>query len=522
MTTSDALLVIQGATVIDAVSDQPAEKQTIWVENGRISRIGASQDLPTPPPHSSVIDATGKYVIPGLMNANAHLCFGLSVERLVRHFASYDHLIVEAAQVALQGGQTTIFDTWGPRRFLMRVRDEINKRQVVGARIFCAGNIIGFDGPLSDDFLGQGKALVSADLSRRINAIWTENVGRYLMWLTPDAVAAEVRRYIKNGIDFIKYASNEHGTHAAGAFLQFSPRVQRAIVDEAHDAGLTAQAHCMSVEGLRCALDAGCDLITHCNMTGPTRIPEETLDLFVKNDIGAVVFPFTQRRLDWMFDKSVKGAGGSASVHTAFRAADANVRNLIRAGATLLMANDALLVPKEHASNPGWGEDVDNYLNLRDGHFFWFKAMEEKGCSAIEMLRAATRNVAVAYGKGEDLGTLEEGKIADMLVLNANPLLSAENYRTIHLVIKDGSVVDRSHLPVRKVLTSEASGPEPEEASYVTLMSEGKVPLWPPCFCGKECAGYSGVSEFSVRQPVPGLRRRSRKKHMKSRKTKTS
>src|SRR5258705_13206172 len=64
-----------------------------------------------------------------------------------------------------------------------------------------------------------------------------------------------------------------------GAFLSFSPRGQAAIVEEAHRAGLTAQAHSLSVEGLRIAIEAGCNLITHCNVTGPVPIPESTLEL---------------------------------------------------------------------------------------------------------------------------------------------------------------------------------------------------------------------------------------------------
>src|SRR6202035_4635298 len=116
---------------------------------------------------------------------------------------------------------------------------------------------------------------------------WVENVGRHLMWLTPEQVGQEVRAYIARGIDFIKYASNDHWP---GAFLAFSPRAQAFIVEEAHRVGITAQAHSMSVEGLRVAIEAGCDLITHCNITGPVSIPQATLELFAARRTGAVVF----------------------------------------------------------------------------------------------------------------------------------------------------------------------------------------------------------------------------------------
>src|SRR4029077_7001397 len=94
----------------------------------------------------------------------------------------------------------------------------------------------------------------SAPFAKRINAIWVENTGRHLMWLTPEQVAQEVRAYIGKGIDFVKYASNDH---SPGAFLAFSPQVQAAIVREAQRARLTAQAHTTTVEGLRIAIEAG-------------------------------------------------------------------------------------------------------------------------------------------------------------------------------------------------------------------------------------------------------------------------
>jgi imidazolonepropionase-like amidohydrolase len=368
----------------------------------------------------------------------------------------------------------------------MTVRDRINSGCTQGSRIFCAGNIIGFDGPFSPDFNAKGGDIASDALVRRTNAVWVENVGRHLMWLNPEQVATEVRAYIGKGIDFVKYASNEHGWQSAGAFLQFSPRAQEAIVQEAHRAGKTAQAHCMSVEGLRIAVEAGCDLITHANITGPTPIPDSTFELFVKRKTGAVIFPFTQRRLDWFLQ--ITGPEADL-VHTMYRASDVNVRSFIRSGAPLLLANDAAVVPPEETTDPvgsRWlGVDMDNYLDLSQGHFFWFKAMEEKGCAPMEMLRAATRNIAVAYGMDKDLGTLEAGKIADLLILDKNPLQRAENYRSIHMVLKDGVVIDREALPAMPVLTKPTDPAAEEEARYIPLLKSARsVPKCPMCAAG--------------------------------------
>mgnify|MGYP006189445301 CR=1 FL=1 len=122
-------------------------------------------------------------------------------------------------------------------------------------------------------------------------------------------VAKEVRTYIDRGIDFLKYGANEHGAQSLGAFLSFSERVQRAIVDEAHDAGITAQAHIMSVEGLHTAVAAGCDLITHCNITGPVEIPAETIELMVQDTGAGMSKEHVERTFTPFFTTKEKGSG---------------------------------------------------------------------------------------------------------------------------------------------------------------------------------------------------------------------
>jgi imidazolonepropionase-like amidohydrolase len=467
-------LQIMGATLIDGTGRRPIEDCSIRVRGNRIEFVGQARVPGEPEDGVTVIDAHGKYVIPGLMNANVHLFAGFVLTSLLRYENRYGDLILEAAQVALRNGLTTVFDTWGPRRFLMSVRDSINRGERPGSRIFCAGNIIGFDGPFSADFLPKASEVVSSGVAHRINSIWVENVGRRLMWMSADTVGEEVTKYARRGIDFVKYAANDH---YPGAFLAFSSAAQRAIVEAAHREGLTAQAHALSVEGLRTALEAGCDLITHCNVTGPVPIPDSTLDLFSKLRAGAVIFPWTARALEWI----TKNCSDMD-----WRVADANVRNLIKSEAMLLLANDGALYPRELATDPAWANwsiaaPHDNLFSLEHGHFTWFKAMEEKGCDPMRMLQSATRNIAVAYGKERDLGTVEAGKLADMVILNENPLDAADNYRSIHMVIRDGALVDRSALPEVPILTAAPEPAAEEEASYVPFVEGKTLPACPAC-----------------------------------------
>jgi len=385
--------------------------------------------------------------------------------------------------VALKNGLTTIFDTLGMRRPLVAVRDKIASGNVVGSRVFCAGWIVGLDGLFSPDFSPRAAEILSAALVERLNGECAENVGPALSWMAPDQVALEIRNYIAKGIDFVKYAACEHRWGDPTTSLVFSPRVQKAIVEETHRAGLTAQAHASSLESLLAAVEAGCDLVQHCNITGPFPIPQETLELMVKRRTGAVLFPFTARRFDWIMK--------NCEIDRAyFKASDINCHNLLKAGAMLMLANDGSVWGPEIASDPRrskfWvAPGEDDLSTLEGGHFVWLKAMEEKGMAPAEMLKAATHNIAIAYGKDKDLGSLEPGKIADLIILDKNPFQSAENYRSIRTIIKDGAVVDRDSLPTQRFLTNSLPAPSDELLAYRAHRHVGRsgFPMCPLCMC---------------------------------------
>jgi len=445
-------LAIVGGTVIDGNGGAPIPEGIVLIEGSRIVDVGPS--TLKVPAEAKQISAIGKYVIPGLMDANVHLFFAITPDGLIRYEGRYEDVVAEAAQLSLKNGLTTVFDTWGPMRALRAVQRRIDNDEWVGSRIFLAGNIIGLGGPTSPDFLPQARTVLARSEADAIDLEWEQGAGPELLWMTPEQVRSRVRDYVgTRKPDFLKYAASGHsGAHMQ--YICFSAEVQRVIVEEGHAAGLTVQAHTTSPESLRMEIDAGADLLQHPDITFKAPIPEGTLRRIVDRRLPCAALFATRRYLDWM------RAHASQLLKELHITRDDNDRRLVEAGAVVLLTTDSGVIPANSADHPLNGEFVgadDLPSELGDGHFRWLQAAGELGLKPMDALMAATRNIARAYKVDRDLGTLEKGKLADILILDRNPLEDPANYRSIHQIIKDGRQIDRSALPTAPLLTRSAA-----------------------------------------------------------------
>jgi imidazolonepropionase-like amidohydrolase/cyclophilin family peptidyl-prolyl cis-trans isomerase len=444
---ADPPVVIKGATLIDGTGGRPVRDAVIVIDGERVAAAGRRGDVQVPA-GAREIDATGKFIIPGLIDANVHLILGSSVEFIVRHEGRYEDLIEEAAQVALKNGLTTVFDSWGPLQPLLNVRDRIKRGEVPGSRMFVAGNILGFSGPFGREFNRTAETASTKALVSRINGIWQENTGPELLSMTPDGVREEVRKYIARGIDFLKYGSSTHNN----LYLQFSPESQRAIVEESHRAGIIAQTHSTNVMSLKHAIEAGNDMLQHCDVSGPVAIPDALLDLMRERNLYCATLPRTRERLRFELGQTADQWGPQLIDVMHF-----NDIRLVQAGVPLLLSTDAGMMDPDAAEQMKPEQAKERSTTLGDGHFLWFKAMQENGMRPMDAILAATRNVAAAYRKLDEFGTVEKGKFADLVVIDADPLDDLNNIRKISMVMKEGRVVDRGTLPVKRVLTAPRS-----------------------------------------------------------------
>jgi imidazolonepropionase-like amidohydrolase len=450
------VLAIVGGTLIDGRGGKPINHGIVVVEGERISAVGpASTAIPAT---AKVISAAGKWVIPGLMDANVHLVSDIFPLTLARHEGRYADLAIEAAQVTLRNGVTTVFDSWGPREPLIEARVAIASGRAVGSRIYLAGNMLGFGGPYSSDFFPQARETVFGGFADRVDALWEQGVGPALLWMPPNEVRQTLREYLQKGIDFVSYSVTAHRGDGL-SFILFSPRVQQAIVDEAHRAGVIVQSRTTSAESLHLALTAGVDVLQYCDATVKQPIPAEIISDIVRRRTPCAILPNTSKALAW-YAQAVQ----LPALKRYREVSDVNDRALLRAGAVILLSTDSGVVSADTAKSAMWaamGEPAEESLmTLGEGHFNWFQAMEQKGMRPMDAVLAATRNIAQAFRVDADVGTLEPGKLADLVILDADPLASAANYRRIDLVMKAGRVIDRNALPVRRLLTAEQSHDE--------------------------------------------------------------
>jgi imidazolonepropionase-like amidohydrolase len=450
------VMALVGGTIIDGNGGSPIADGVILIDGKRISAVGeASTQIP---PHSKRISVAGKFIIPGFVSSLGTLVGDVyGVHTLVRFEDRYDKLALEAAQVALKHGITTVFDFYGPRDDLIKVRNSINEGKAIGSRIFLGGNWIGCDGPFSVDH-GNWSGSLGGDIAQRIDRRWECNVGERLTSMSPAQVREEIRSYIDSGIDFLTVQINVH-RYEARQFFQFSQRVLTAIVEEAHHAGLVVCGNCMySEEGVWTAIDAGIDLPSLVGYL-PKLLSAELIDVLAKRRISWPISPF--RPAEWLvFRQRLQTDNEFARANESIEEAKPiNEQSLLRAGVPVTLSMAIKVLSADTLSSPlirSWGDR----MAVGKSHFNDLLAARDIGMNPMDILQAATRNTARGFKVDMDLGTLERGKFADLLVLDRDPLEDTENYRGISVVIKDGKVIDRDALPTQRLLTAPLTSRE--------------------------------------------------------------
>lgn len=468
-------IALVGATIIDGNGGAALPDSVIVISGQRISAIGprTSGSIPA---GATVIDAAGRYIVPGFIDTNVHLSLygGLRdrYETLAKYHSRQAEIVLEAAQLELRYGVTTVRDSYGLLLPLTQIRDAISRGEAVGAKILAAGNIVGWGGPYSVSF----NLVPQKDLTRfqeEMNDAVSQGAGEDLAELTPDELRVAINKYLDKKPDFLKFGGTSH--FAQPTYIGFSPDQQKVLVEEAHKRSMVAETHSTTIEGLRLSLLAGIDLIQHPEVITPRELPPDLLGMIKQRNVVCSMLVSTitgdawQKHLKTRAEAQKKFADAdrknppSLTFVESRRRAEAldddietrraNAQRLIKAGCTVTPGTDSYwaaapefaLVPKLDNQSHGIGT------------LMAIEGLVELGMTPTQAIMAGTKNGAIASRRLKDIGTLEKGKLADLVILDADPLTDIHNIRKIRAVMQDGRLIDPSQFPDRPVMSKKVA-----------------------------------------------------------------
>ena len=372
-------------------------------------------------PGAMVIDGRGKTLIPGLIDAHAHLDF-LSVRSTVRSWIQSRFVLPRALADLVRHGITAIRCMADPATPVLRVRRRIAAGRAIGPRMVVAGPALTAPGGHPEVTLAKDNRWLRRRIARRLD--------------DPDHAQQAVRDLHAAGVDLIKfvYQGGLYGPERI-ELRQLSVDVARAIVSEAGRLGLPVAAHTHYQDDVDTLLELGVDSIEH-GVIEHELTDNGTLQTWASSGTSLVptltiasLFPGPDRAL--YIDQ-----------------ASENLTQAHRAGVPIVAGTDAMV-----------GAMPANSLHGE------LRLMVEAGMSEAEVLRAATVDAAALLGL-HDRGVIAEGKVADLVLLGSNPLEQIENLADIDRVFANGVLVHQAPTPAPPPELSEYAVTGPDVLEY--------------------------------------------------------
>lgn len=404
------------------------EDHTVLVNgDGRIAAVGPSAGLEVPT-EVSRIDCTGRYIIPGLINAHAHLFSdGKPLGAIYLHprmkgittkimRSPVGERIMAArtrknAQTQLNSGVTTIRTVGDVANEVLDYQAMVDRGELIGPRILASGPLLAITG-------GHGHPQIS------------------LLADTPQQGRDGTHANLSRGARAIKIAATGGVTDAKGIGHAGKPEVSeetmRAICEEAHSAGVLVAAHAQSVEGVKRALRAGVDTIEH-----GSDMDDETIALF-KDNPGSLrgwsaLVPTIQAALPLVkLDRGVTG-----------------ISEVVHANAELVLESMLAGIRTATEHDIPFGIGTDSAVTYVTHANFWRELdflVRYGNLTPTQALEAATITNARILGIDDETGSIDVGKSADLVVLDENPLESMRALRTPHAVLMRGHLIEHPEI----------------------------------------------------------------------------
>ena len=410
--------LIGGGTILDGTGEPPRERNSVLVENKRITKIGPAAEVKAAADLGggyTAIDAGGKTIMPGMIDAHCHISYGdiVSFEELDL-YTSVEYRTLRAAHNAkkvLRAGVTAISDPGSTWNISVAIRDAINAGLIEGPRMASAGRYI-------TTYNAIGSPWPS----------WMEHPPSSFAVLcnTRDEMITEVRREIKDGVDIVKVAGDgdvlAYERELAGSL---SMEDLQAVADTTHRLGKRCTIHARSGPAAADAIRAGFDWIIH----GSFMSDDDLVVLYERRTPLIPTFCMLLNTLEWGAD-----LGTPEFILDAYKE---EVEAL--SGVVTKAHQDGIMIMA--GTDSGQGSVPYGEWHAREMEYL----VSHGGLSNIDAIRAGTSNAAFAVGMPDEIGTLEAGKRADILVVDGNPLADIsvlQDKDRLTVVMKDGEVVD--------------------------------------------------------------------------------
>jgi len=428
---ADQTIALKAARLFDGKSNALVQNAVVIVQGDKI--VDAGSNLPIPS-GAQVIDLGDATLSPGFMDAHTHLTADFSGNYNERRLQQLDLNVSEQAiratafaRSTVEAGFTTVRDLGS--RFIashefvdVALRNSINKGVIVGPRMLVATKGIGATGGHFDPTGGFRDFLFGRE------ADYTDGIAN-----GPDEIRKAVRFEVKNGADVIK-AAVSGGVLSLGDEVdtpQLTPPEMTALVDESHRLRKKVAVHCHGDQAAREAIEAGVDSIEHGSFMKP-----ETLTMMKKK--GTFLTP-TLMASEWIMGKLDNYPPAlQAKAKAATAARSEMFRNAVKMGIKISFGTDAAVFPH--------GENAKE-----------FKLMVDLGMTPIDALKCATGNDAELLGIGQKVGTLEKGKLADIIAMPGDPTSDITATERVSFVMKEGKIIRQGPRTEKGIVESTSS-----------------------------------------------------------------
>lgn len=404
--------VLKAARLFDGKSDRLVEPGVVVVSGNKIQAIGGAA-----PANATVIDLGDATLLPGFIDAHTHLTYEFDPDYDGARLRGFSRTVAESAirasanaRKTLLAGFTTVRDV-GSEDFLdVGLRNAINAGVVPGPRMLVAVHALGATGGHCDDGAGLRFGLLNHEMGPEDGVINSSDQARFA-----------VRFNIKYGADVIK-------TCATGGVLsptddvdvpQLSQAELDAIVGEAHELRRKTAAHAHGAEGAKRAIRAGIDSIEH-----GTFLDDEAMRMM--RERGTYLVPTLATRSGLAESKFPPRVQQKADL--AVKAQDGMVRRALQMGVKIALGTDAAVYP--HGNNA-----------------LEFVLMAANGMTPAQSLRAGTSAAADLLGLADKVGTLEVGKLADVVAVPGNPFQDIRVTQSVLFAMKEGVIYRNDRAP---------------------------------------------------------------------------